>query len=85
MMLAIMSGRLRILIKSSPVINRVDQYNPAQLGISPKVNISNEAYLTKRNKFLDTTRDIPPRAPTQGTINNIVIFIRSSVILNLTN
>lgn len=64
--------------KIIPSNYRVDQYNPAQLGISPKVNISNEAYLVKRNKFLDTTRDIPSRAPTQGTINNIVIFIRFS-------
>ncbi len=62
--------------KVIPSNYRVDLYNPAQLGIRPKVNISNEEYLVKRNRFLDTTRDIPSRAPTQGVINNIVIFIR---------
>ena len=57
---------------------RVDKTNPVFLNIQPKANISNDEYMAKRKKFLDTTKDMPSKAPTQGIINNLVVFIRFS-------
>jgi M6 family metalloprotease-like protein len=57
---------------------RVDKYDPKTLGLMPRLNISKAEYLEKKAKFMNTTRDFPSRAPTQGIINNLVIFIRFS-------
>lgn len=50
--------------------------NPAMRGLVPNINISREAYRELRNtRFqMPDTRD----APTTGTINNLVVFIRFS-------
>lgn len=61
-------------VKASRII--VGQGNPETLGISPGVNISENAY-----KQLRSTRFNAPAerdAPTSGTINNLVIYIRFS-------
>lgn len=50
--------------------------NPAQRGLSPYINISEEEYkLGRQTKFpVPTQRD----APTTGTINNLVVYVRFS-------
>ncbi len=50
--------------------------NPAMRGLTPNINISQEAYKElRRTKFqVPETRD----APTIGTINNLVVYIRFS-------
>ncbi|HPK41728.1 MAG TPA: hypothetical protein PKZ69_08885, partial [Candidatus Cloacimonadota bacterium] len=57
---------------------RVDKTNPAALGIAPKANISNEEYKQKRDKFLVTAERFNSRAPHEGIINNLVVYIRFS-------
>lgn len=61
-------------VKASRMI--VGQGNPSSLGITPGVNLSEAAY-----KQLRSTRFSAPverDAPTTGTINNLVIYIRFS-------
>ncbi len=57
---------------------RIDLTNPKDLGIPKYVNISNEEYLTKKENFFGSSRDLPVNAPTQGSLNNLVVFIRFS-------
>ncbi|MDX9869881.1 MAG: M6 family metalloprotease domain-containing protein [Candidatus Cloacimonadales bacterium] len=57
---------------------RVDKTSPVVLGIAPKANISNEEYKQKRDKFLVTAERFNSRAPHEGIINNLVVYIRFS-------
>jgi len=55
--------------------NIVNEMNPASLGISPHLRISKEEYLQRRSRF-DVPERYQSRAPTEGTLNNLVVYIR---------
>lgn len=61
-------------VKAGPMI--VGSGDPAKSGIVPGINISEELYKQRRKELfpMPETRD----APTTGTINNVLIFIRFS-------
>ncbi len=53
--------------------------DPAAAGLQPYLNISAEAMLENRKEMEKTAAQFEPRnAPTTGTINNLVVFIRFS-------
>lgn len=57
---------------------RVDQNNPASLGFTPWLKISKEKYEERRNFFelpIQNRTKIKTRAPHNGILNNIVVFI----------
>ncbi|MCL2065621.1 MAG: M6 family metalloprotease domain-containing protein [Candidatus Cloacimonetes bacterium] len=56
----------------------VHLYSPQGLGFTPYQNISDEGYLRKRERMDSISRNIDLRAPSIGTLENIVIFIRFS-------
>jgi len=55
--------------------NIVNETEPASLGISPHLRISKEEYLQRRSRF-DVPERYQSRAPTEGTLNNLVVYIR---------
>lgn len=57
---------------------RADLTNPEQLGLEKNVNISEEEYKAKKERFFAPVRNIQSRAPSTGTLNNLVVFIRFS-------
>jgi M6 family metalloprotease-like protein len=64
----------------------VGAVNPAEVGLSPFVLLSNEQYQEKRAqwfKFEDISRAKTP-GRNQGTLNNLVVFIRFSDEANIT-
>lgn len=56
---------------------RVDHYNPQQLGITPGIRISKQEYLERKARF-DVPERYASRAPNEGTLNNLVVYIRFS-------
>jgi len=60
-----------------PSSYRVNSVNPADVGLIPWQKISDREYKEKRHTF-DSNLIRDTKAPTTGTINNIVIFIRFS-------
>ena len=55
--------------------NIVNETNPETMGITPHLRISKEKYLERRSRFDVPERD-QSRAPTDGTLNNIVVYIK---------
>ena len=61
-----------VLAASDNIVNETD---PASLGISPHLRISKEEYIQRRSRF-DVPERYQSRAPTEGTLNNLVVYIR---------
>jgi len=57
---------------------RVDKTDPKSLGLSAYANISEDEYKAKRNKFEVAANRHNSRAPHEGIINNLVVYIRFS-------
>ncbi|MCF7913090.1 MAG: M6 family metalloprotease domain-containing protein [Candidatus Cloacimonetes bacterium] len=55
--------------------NIVGETNPVELGIMPHLGISKAEYQERRRRF-DVPERYESRAPTEGTLNNIVVYIR---------
>jgi len=55
---------------------RVNTINPADVGISKWIKISEKEYSKKRDSFLAPMKAGPSNAPHTGALNNIVIYIR---------
>ena len=53
----------------------VGSVDPAALGITPGIKISKDEYLARKAYFDVPQRD-QSRAPTEGTLNNLVVYIR---------
>ena len=56
----------------------VHLFSPQSLGFTPYQNISDEGYLLKRERMDSISRNIDLHAPSIGTLENLVIFIRFS-------
>lgn len=55
--------------------NVVNESDPVSLGLTPHLRISKAEYLERRSRF-DVPERYESRAPTEGTLNNIVVYIR---------
>jgi M6 family metalloprotease-like protein len=55
--------------------NIVGNSDPADLGIRPHLRISKAEYLERKRRF-EVPERYMSRAPTEGTLNNIVVYIR---------
>jgi len=58
-----------------PSVYRVNSVDPATVGISPYIVISQAEYQARRARYLEPMQEAN-RAPTSGTINNLVVYIR---------
>ncbi|MCL2064030.1 MAG: T9SS type A sorting domain-containing protein [Candidatus Cloacimonetes bacterium] len=56
----------------------VHLFTPQEIGISPRINISEARYLEKRSRMDDDNLRNESRAPSTGIIQNLVIFISFS-------
>ncbi len=56
--------------------HKVNNVNPADVGIPKWVKISEKEYKQKRDVFLAPIKSGPSNAPHTGTLNNLVIYIR---------
>jgi M6 family metalloprotease-like protein len=63
---------------------RFKTINPAEVGLVPGVILPGSAYQSRKAQFSKTVKGLKS-APTTGTINNIVIFIKFSGDLEITN
>ncbi|MBW6515927.1 MAG: M6 family metalloprotease domain-containing protein [Candidatus Cloacimonetes bacterium] len=59
-----------------PTSYRVNSVDPASVGLSPWVKISERAYQERRAIFNDPIERSTVRAPHTGTMNNLVVYIR---------
>ncbi len=57
---------------------RVNEVNPVTVGLHPYALITPEEYQKRVNEFWKDIEDPKGKAPHQGTINNIVVYIRFS-------
>lgn len=61
--------------KIVPGVYKVNEVDPASVGLTPGAKISRQKYLERKDLFtVPSTRS--SRAPSTGTVNNIVVFIR---------
>ena len=63
------------MVPSACIAGRSD---PAAAGLRPGIHVSVQQMNARRDAFVSMTASQPVRAPSAGTLNNIVIFIRFS-------
>jgi M6 family metalloprotease-like protein len=64
--------------KVVPSIFKVNSINPAHIGLKTHIKISPEDYQKRVNAFWKGIDDPKGKAPHEGTINNLVVYIRFS-------
>ncbi|HNS29914.1 MAG TPA: M6 family metalloprotease domain-containing protein [Tenuifilaceae bacterium] len=62
--------------KVAPSKYRVNSVNPTKVGLKPNVLISPEEYQKRTTAYWKDVDDPTGKAPHQGTINNLVVYIR---------
>jgi len=62
--------------KVAPSKYRVNSVNPSKVGLKPNVLISPEEYQKRTTAYWKDVDDPTGKAPHQGTINNLVVYIR---------
>jgi M6 family metalloprotease-like protein len=61
--------------KIKPSVYKAGAVNPASVGLSTNIRISKDEY-NRRKSFMELKNERSSRAPHQGTLNNLVVYIK---------